>query len=359
MKRFDRIILGVVAALIVFTLPAGAEVNGPGGTKFSGFVDIISQFKDNRSTDDRKFTYFASELELDIEKDFSGKAFLRADFDVVAAADTSIYSGREGNMGDYINVYIEQMHLDIPMGGVFVLKAGKFNAPIGYESLDAPDRMAVSHNLLFYNDEPTNLTGAMLTASPVEGFDISVLSFNGFDQSVNPDISKGFGGGLSFSTDPFSFGTMYLASEESRDDALNGGIGQAWTHLLVTYATITAVKNVFIGLQVDYRRDQDVALAGSEMKNTDGLGFSGTLNLTKGDWIGTARYDVYQDGLGKNQPGHVYQGDRSLNNALTGYLAYAITDGVRVGGEYRWDRWDMGDADETTHTVSLQLVGTY
>ena len=47
-------------------------------------------------------------------------------------------------------------------GNYPILTFGKFNAPIGFELLDAPDMYQYSHSLVFSRGLPTNLTGAML-----------------------------------------------------------------------------------------------------------------------------------------------------------------------------------------------------
>ena len=58
---------------------------------------------------------------------------------------------------------------------------GKFNAPIGFELLDAPDMYQFSHALVFDHGLPTNLTGAMIARPLGDKADVAAYWVNGWD----------------------------------------------------------------------------------------------------------------------------------------------------------------------------------
>jgi hypothetical protein len=85
---------------------------------------------------------------------------------------------------------LEQGYLTYKFGSAtsWSMNFGKFNAPIGFELLDAPDMYQYSHALVFDLGLPTNLTGLMMTAEFSAVFDWTFYVVNGWD--VNTDNNK-------------------------------------------------------------------------------------------------------------------------------------------------------------------------
>ncbi|MCA9519585.1 MAG: outer membrane beta-barrel protein [Myxococcales bacterium] len=78
--------------------------------------------------------------------------------------------------------------------GKFELYAqfGKFNAPIGTESVEAPDKNEISFSLVNSKATPTNVTGLLVGVSH-DYFELALFVVNGWDQLSDPNADKTFG----------------------------------------------------------------------------------------------------------------------------------------------------------------------
>jgi hypothetical protein len=155
----------------------------------SGFVDASYTYSD---IDDAN-TFSLDQVEIDLSKSLGDIGTLRADLEWVS----------DGEGGFTLDAEQGYVTLDLGMGrgdGNYpTLTFGKFNAPIGFELLDAPDMYQFSHALVFDNGLPTNLTGAMLSMDLGNGVDVVVHLSNGWDQNVDANTDKMIGGRLGYS----------------------------------------------------------------------------------------------------------------------------------------------------------------
>ncbi len=187
--------------LTLATFPAFAQENGGGGTdpggdspvsglvEISGFVDASYTY----SNLDDSNTFGLDQVEIDLSRNLGDIGSLRADLEWVS----------DGEGGFTLDAEQGYVTLDLGLGrgkGKYpTLTFGKFNAPIGFELLDAPDMYQYSHSLIFSNGLPTNLTGAMLAMDLGGGIDVVVHLTNGWDQNVDTNTNKMIGGRLGYS----------------------------------------------------------------------------------------------------------------------------------------------------------------
>ncbi|MEE9465828.1 MAG: outer membrane beta-barrel protein [Candidatus Neomarinimicrobiota bacterium] len=175
MKR-TRLFL-VLAALSLIPLWAGE------GLSISGYVDGSAALPVEDGTD---LGFSFDGLEIDLEKEFTEGVSLRADIDLV-----------EGG-ADVEQGYVTFTPLKLGSGSSPVVTFGKFNAPIGYELLDAPDMWQYSHSLVFDNALPTNLTGFSVAHEIGGGVDFVAYLANGWDVNFADDSLMIFGGRIGY-----------------------------------------------------------------------------------------------------------------------------------------------------------------
>ncbi|OIO71820.1 MAG: hypothetical protein CO186_04210 [Zetaproteobacteria bacterium CG_4_9_14_3_um_filter_49_83] len=144
--------------LSVLSVPAQAESikDKVDNLQISGFVD--SSWSSTNAVAGATSTGFgldAVELDVEYTEDNVG---MRFDLNGAPSAGGNVTQDGLLEQG-YVFV-------NFPAGeDAVTFKFGKFNAPIGWELLDAPDMYQFSHSLVFNNGLPVNLTGASLSAA--------------------------------------------------------------------------------------------------------------------------------------------------------------------------------------------------
>ncbi|HQG13828.1 MAG TPA: outer membrane beta-barrel protein, partial [bacterium] len=102
------------------------------------------------------FGFFLDGVELDIMKSFGENVRLRADLDF----------GRMNSSGAGTQAFVlEQAYAtaNIPAGNGVEFLVGRFNAPIGFESVDVADNDLISQTILIRSQiRPVGLTGAKI-----------------------------------------------------------------------------------------------------------------------------------------------------------------------------------------------------
>jgi hypothetical protein len=79
---------------------------------------------------------------------------------------------------------LNQAYLDVGFGGGFVVRAGKFNTPAGYEVIDPTGNDLFSHSFLFSYAIPFTHTGVLLKQKVSDEFDYTVGVIRGWDTSL-------------------------------------------------------------------------------------------------------------------------------------------------------------------------------
>ena len=133
---------------------------------------------------------FNSLLELDFAHsiewgDWTGSA--RADVDL------------RGDGSDQV-AFLEQGYVMLTSNkcpSCFCAKLGSFNAPIGWENQDAPDKFQITNSWVFNLGTPNNLTGLDLSVRPKwqgGSFGVEAFAVNGWDVQNDNNHDRSYGG---------------------------------------------------------------------------------------------------------------------------------------------------------------------
>jgi len=152
-----------------------------GDTEITGFGDASYYYNANAEAGE----FGLDQVEIDIVHQASRKTSVRADIEWVKD-------------GDDFTCQIEQAFMTYTRDCGTTFMFGQFNAPIGFEAIDAPDMYQFSHSLVFEYGAPTNLTGLALSRNLGERFDAIVYGCNGWDQNTEDNKNLTFGGRLGY-----------------------------------------------------------------------------------------------------------------------------------------------------------------
>lgn len=243
-----------------------AEQNTLSGIKLSGFVSASGV--DDRNAD--RGTFGLDETELDIEHSFSDKATVRADIEYV--------NDGAGSFG----MDLEQGYMSYNLGSTqkWTFRFGKFNAPVGFESVDAPGRYQYSYAAISSYALPANLTGASLYTPFSSAIDAIVYLVNGWD--VNSDNNSGKTWGTRWGFTPIAdlnFGLSAITGPEQSDRTDSR---QSLFDLDLTY---NATPSLLIGGEANYGMESKVLANGGDAKwfgflLMSNIELSGNVNLT-------------------------------------------------------------------------------
>lgn len=206
MRAMGLKLLGVWLGLIMTIYGQGLTV--------SGFVDGSVAIPIEEDTE-LQFSFDC--LELDVERVLEEGISFRADIDLYdRGAD------------------VEQAFMSF-----WGISFGKFNAPIGFELLDAPDMHQYSHSLVFDHALPTNLVGIRYDRAFKQGLNLAAYLANGWDINFAHVNSPIAGGRLGYDKGGLNIGLTMI-----QNDSLE----------IVTDldAVITMVENLTVGLEINY-----------------------------------------------------------------------------------------------------------
>ncbi|WP_297308721.1 outer membrane beta-barrel protein, partial [Neptuniibacter sp.] len=279
---------------------------------FTGFIDG-SYYYDGPSASN---SFGFDQAEVNIEKNIGEVGSLRADVEWVS-------DGAGGFALDAEQGYVTFSPKALgPVSFTF----GKFNAPIGFELLDAPDMYQYSHALVFNYGLPTNVTGAMVSADFGSGLDWSVYIVNGWDQNVDLNTGKTIGSRFGYTNDNWGcvgFSFTYGADSEAEGD----------------HQTVVDFDMSFnpwswwtIGSEFNF---------GSTAVGTASNKWTGFLLMNHwdfNDWFGlTARFDYFDDKNGSRLGSSVAEKRKAFTFAPT----FGLGDGMGALVEFRYDFSDQ------------------
>lgn len=303
-------------ALIIFMFSMGSSrayaAEGL-GFEISGFVDASYFVDDNADSN----SFGLDQIEIDITKEIKDWASLRLDLNHSPSGGGTITA----------DDVIEQGYLTItaPVGNGVAFTFGKFNAPIGFELLDAPDMYQFSHALVFDNGLPTNLTGLMASTSFSEMVDISFYIVNGWDNNPDGNKNKTVGGRLGIT--PME-GVNVGFSAITGDDSSVAGENMT---VFDIDGTITTIPNLTFGLEFNFGKENKASTTGGD---ANWFGFLLMGHYDYAEWAGiTFRYDYFDDEDGARLGGTA----NNTQQAITISPTFVIADGFGALFEYRHD----------------------
>ena len=321
-----------LVVLMIAAFPASAQENADpavsGLVEISGFVDASYTFN---NLDDSN-TFGLDQVEVDLSRNLGDIGSLRADLEWVS----------DGEGGFTLDAEQGYVTLDLGMGrgeGNYpTLTFGKFNAPIGFELLDAPDMYQYSHALVFDNGLPTNLTGAMLSMDLGGGIDVVVHLSNGWDQNVDTNTDKMIGGRLGYSHE--EMGGIGFSAMRGDEKGLVGNLTVYDVDL-----TLTPAPKLLIGGEYNYGKTDlnEVNVENSwngymvmaHYNLTDVMGLTGRYDRFTWEYspIDFTRIAARRSGAQDHPPDNLEVTQQALTIAPT----FALTDGLGFLMELRRD----------------------
>jgi hypothetical protein len=235
-------------------------------TELSGFVDGSYFYDHNGNAGE----FGIDQVELDIAHHASEKTTLRADLEWLKD-------------GEGFVAQVEQGYMAYTHDSGITVTFGQFNAPIGFELLDAPDIYQFSHSLVFDYGVPTNVTG--LSAARALGARLDVVGYvcNGWDRNFEDNRNPTFGGRLGY-TSPAGAGLGLSAisgKEKDGPDAFDRTV----LDVDLTYETGAWLfggefNQGFVTVADDTDRDWTAFLVMTHLTASNWLGFTGRF-----DWF--------------------------------------------------------------------------
>lgn len=325
-----RTLILIAAALL---LAGGALAQ----TEITGFADAAATW----NPADQAVEFGLDQVEVDVIHQASDQTLLRADLEWVKDGEEFVAQVEQGYM-----VYTARC------GGSFTF--GKFNAPMGFEAMDAPDMFQYSHALVFDYGLPGNLTGAMFDYPLDSGFAVKAYVVNGWDANTRAGKTMTFGGRLGYEKDEFFCGVSGISGKQDMDDGVDryeltrtvvdvdlGWARDAWTfggEFNLGTATIAGVDQSWTGL---------LAMAHYDFTDRAGL---------------TVRYDWFDDadGYAFGPVGSEFQVRQAIAIAPT----FAIAENCGALVEVRFDMSDQdafvdADGDPTDMNTNVAFEMTY
>ncbi len=303
----------------------------------SGFVDSSMRYE----LDPESLGFSVDQVELDLQRTENGNLLLRTDLDF----------GDDGLGGWAATVEQAFLRLDLPVPAA--LMAGRFNAPIGFESLDAPDMFQYSHALVFDYGLPVNFTGARLDVTLPAELDLKLILANGWDNNTDSDMEKTFAGRLGGQFGELGLGVSWIADAE-----VNGDDSQ-----LVFDADATWVHGA-LRMGAEYNTGT-TSTAGGQDLGWSGVMLMGHYDITEKVGL-TLRFDHFDDG-DNLRLGEFFADTTATDTLAQGLVRTAFTIaptfvlGERLGAviEYRMDTIDNKawiDDDEKPTDISSSIT---
>ncbi|GMT42250.1 MAG: hypothetical protein IEMM0002_0661 [bacterium] len=305
----------------------------------SGFVDMSFVMNQDVEIDS---TFNLDQAELDIEHKVSNEASARIDLQYLPTkvgyvSNVNVADVDTGSVQNDVRVtdskgafltwqdIVEQAFINYSFGRSS-LKFGTFNAPIGFERLDAPDIYQYSHSMVFNYGVPKNLTGAMVNMGG-DKFDLAIYYVNGWDNMTDDSNDKTFGGRLGLNAPDGVIGISYVKGEEFGASGILGN-----RTVLDIDLTYTAYTNMIIGAQYNSGTQANGVAAGIDGKWD---GFLVMTNYTVSDVYSiTLRYDSFTDDGGTRMRG-VALGGKETRTAMTAAMLFPIAEGLAWRLEYK------------------------
>ncbi|MFH1829540.1 MAG: outer membrane beta-barrel protein [Pseudomonadota bacterium] len=297
-------------------------------------------------------SFFVDEVELDIMKSFGENIRLRADLDFARVASSGLFAAA---------LVVEQAYAtaNIPVGNGIEFFLGRFNTPIGFESVDVSENDTISKSVLVTGLRPANTTGLKIyyPFSDLVDFHFYIVNSLTQDSDVKINDVPSFGMRLGFNWGDegteSTFGISGLFGPETR--ASNKHFTYAGDIDLNWWIT----ESFALGLEALFRRDN--AFGGSNSEYMAGL-----LNLHyafSDVWDGTLKYVFAKQFDPTNLAAatvwtNLTGAEQSMHQiALAG--GYMIADGAKFKLEGRFDIVNPTGASNTEYTYGGAIAFAY
>lgn len=333
------------------------------GSGVGGVGDFRGLGRPDRTT----FNFYLDEIELDIQKSFGENIRLRADIDL-----GRFLSGTTDLNGSLANSVVEQGYVtaNIPVGNGMEFLVGRFNAPIGYESVDRIDNVAISYSSIFRYVRPHNLTGAKFYYAFNDNVDLSFYVVNNLADTFS------FGGGSDSAIPSWGTRLGFTWGEEGKESTIglsyaggpeNYGFNSHLTHLVDLDFMVWLSENLMIAGEAIYRTDHTNFV---DINGNDFVGFPNSKVLAGNillNWVASDTWNLFfrYGYIHDINPTGAYTGlDQQIHDFTVGF-GYNITDDANLKMEYRLDMRNYstavanaltaGDQSSISHGFLMQM----
>jgi hypothetical protein len=392
MKKFTLAVLALAIAAFIATSAQAEEKYVAGGFEASGNIVVgggwthnTSKFAWTYATTDGdygygpgvlgkymnpfqspksdQFSFFVDQVELDLMKSFGENIRLRADLNF----------GRTASSGFVQPAFVlEQAYAtaNIPIGNGLEFLLGRFNTPIGFESVDVIDNDTISKSVLVTGLRPANTTGLKLYYSFSDLVDLHFYIVNTLTQDSDVKINAipsfglrlGFNWGEKGNQSTFGFSPFFGPETRGSNKhfTLGGDFDLNWW---ITEAFALGAEGLF-------RRDANAVNVVGYVPDANNTYIGGLLNLHyafSDVWDGTLKYVFAKQYHGSNG-GAVLPGDTTWMNLTGGQQAlhqialaggYQVADGAKMKMEGRFDIVNPAGASNTYYNYGLALAFAY
>jgi len=308
----------------------------------SGFVDASWSL----NADTEESTFGLDQTELDLIRNVGESGLVRADIEWVKDDDGWTQQLEQGFLA-YAPPFLSGSTVTF----------GKFNAPIGFELLDAPDMYQFSHALVFDFGLPTNLTGAMVSRPLGERADVAAYWVNGWDvNQADVDGPRTFGGRIGWSLGAMGgVGASVISGEQwnlgDADDPLDDV--EVERTVYDVDLTLTPADGWTVGGEFNMGAVTEGAA------ESDWTGLLVMVHDDVNDWLGfTARYDWFDD-----PDGAVFGNGADTRTAVVLASTFVLGDGMGALLEIRRDMSDKaiwtdadGEAVDAITTAAFEMT---
>jgi hypothetical protein len=274
----------------------------------------------------------------------------------LSAGETAkyIHSNGLGDTSDPFDLTEAYISYTAPLGKGLRIDFGKFVTYFGAEVIEARDNVNYSRSLLFNYAIPFTHTGLKVSYPISDMFSGALYLVNGWDDTE--DNNKGKSVGLSLGVTPMEqlsmlFNFMYGA--EKPDNNHDQRFLFDWV------ATVKPMKNLSVGLNVDYATEQHSAPDGGEAK---WYGWALTAKYDFNDWFSIGMRGEYfndQDG--------VRTGTAQRAKEFTFTPQFVVAKNLLIRPEYRHDWSNMsvypsstsGETKKSQDTIALGVMYTW
>jgi hypothetical protein len=239
-----------------------------------------------------------------------------------------------------------------PIGNGVQFDAGKLATTLGAEVLQANQNFNISNGVVFQNLQPFTHTGVTASTQLMDGVGLVVGVVNEVfsDTNISVDRDKAYIGQLQFAGDRWGLNVGAIVGQDPLATRCDTSETDCNTSVFDVTATIDPTDNFSAWLNFDWVRN-----FGSDVKDGDTFGIAGAARLAITDKTGIAgRAEYLQADAITLDP--AISDDRRLVT-LTGTVDHALTEGLKLRGELRWDKELKSDAVAFSSGNDDQLVG--
>lgn len=311
-----------------------------------------------------QFSFFVDEVELDLMKSFGENIRIRADLDF----------GRVNSSGFLTNAFtLEQAYAtaNIPIGNGLEFMLGRFNTPIGFESVDVSDNDTISKSVLVTGLRPANTTGAKIYYSFSDLVDLHFYIVNTLTQDSSlkvagtvPSLGMRLGFNWGEEGNESTFGISPFFGPETRYSnkhfTFGGDMDLNWW----------VTESFAVGAEALFRRDDAATGVTGLVAGVNTNYLAGLLNLHyafSDVWDGTLKYVFAKQFKGANGwvaaagdcPWMDLTGVQQSMHQIALAGGYEIADGAKLKMEGRFDIINPTGASNTEYIYGGALAFDY